>query len=376
MRICHLTSSHKPNDDRIFYKEAISLAKKYKDIWIVSAYESSAPKKTDGITFKFLGIKPGKLINRLRIINELYKTGLELKADIYHCHEPESLLAAVQLKRAINSCVIFDSHEMYHSTFSQRFPNVLRPLASVIYSKLENVMIKKCDIVIGATLPISTHFEQMLGAVKTKTILNGALPEVLGRSDTPPWLDEIVICHEGSLTFKRGLRQIITALNLLTAKYNVKLKIIGDIAGVERNWFNRYTEVNNLSSAIEITGWLDYTKLKKAYQRCHIGVVAFDDSPNHVIAGPNKFFNYMHFGMPIIVPRHCINMKEIIENIKCGIVINDTSASSFADAIGYLIEHRKEAMEMGFRAKCASVDNFAWPVMERKLLNIYSSLER
>lgn len=35
MKICHLTSAHNNNDTRIFYKECVSLAKKY-DVYIVA----------------------------------------------------------------------------------------------------------------------------------------------------------------------------------------------------------------------------------------------------------------------------------------------------------------------------------------------------
>jgi glycosyltransferase involved in cell wall biosynthesis len=94
-----------------------------------------------------------------------------------------------------------------------------------------------------------------------------------------------------------------------------------------------------------------------------------------VIAAPNKLFNYMHFGIPVIAPSHCIEIKKLLEDEQCGLSVQSNSALSYAAAIDFLIEHRKKALVMRLNAKKAADTKYSWPAMENKLFNIYRQLE-
>lgn len=45
MKICHLTSAHDKNDTRIFYKECVSLTKKY-DVYMVARGEQRGKRSS------------------------------------------------------------------------------------------------------------------------------------------------------------------------------------------------------------------------------------------------------------------------------------------------------------------------------------------
>lgn len=375
MRICLLSSGHNPDDGRIYYKEARSLTKKYSDVWIISPFPGRIPNKEEKV--KFLTVPfSHSWIRRLIIMKEIYKVALKLKADVYHCHEPESLIVATKLKKELGSKVIFDSHEMYSTYIEGRVSDFLCNIAVNAYKLYEKRKVRQCDYVLGASWAITEYFEKIVGSERTETILNCPLPDIFGNVLIREWGEETVVCHEGHLSFARGLKTMVKAIEIVSRKHPVRFKIIGDVFGEEKRWLESYVTEHNLEKIIERTGWLDYRDVGTAFANCHIGLLAFEKLPNHVIAAPNKFFNYIYFGLPVVIPNHCIGLKRLIEEEKCGLSTNITSAESYAKAISYMIENRKETIQMGLNAKKASLKKYSWIHMEMKLFNVYDQLEK
>ncbi len=374
MRICLLSSGHRPDDDRIFYKEAKSLAKKYDDVWIISPHPEKIPKKNEGI--KFCSIPHARsLLGRFRSMKKLYETALNLKADIYHCHEPESLMVAIRLKKVLGCKIIFDSHEMYSASFSQRFPEILRNPIISAYKLFERTKIDQCDYTLGASWAIADYLRRIVGPDRTEIILNCALPEIFGKVLERKWEKETIVCHDGHLSFSRGLKTMVKAIEIVRKKYPVKFKIVGDVFGAEKKWLETYITTHNMNGVIERTGWLDYHDVGAAIGECHIGLLALQKLPNHIIAAPNKVFNYMYFALPFVAPNHCLWIDRLSKEEECGLSADSASAISYANAISYLIENRKEATAMGLNARNASEKNYLWTHMEDKLFNVYKSLE-
>ncbi len=376
MRICLITSGHKPYDERIFYKEARSLAKKYDDVWIVSPYPEYIPEEKDGVKFLSVPLNSRNWIDRFAKMRELYKVALSLNADIYHCHEPESLLVAVKLKKKLSCKIIFDSHEMYSATLAERSPTSLQKLIMLIYKQFEYTKVRRCDYVLGVSWSVSDYLKRIVGAERVATIFNCTSPDIFGEVPEKKWEEETIICHDGTLPFLRGLKTMVKAIEIVSKNYSIKFKIIGDVFGEEKEWLESYMTTHNLEDVIDRTGWLDYREVGSAFSGCHIGLLALQKLPNHVIAAPNKIFNYMYFGLPFVSPDHCIDLKKLIEEEKCGISADSTSATSYANAISYLIEHREVAIDMGSNARRASEERYCWPMMEKRLLSVYKQLEK
>jgi glycosyltransferase involved in cell wall biosynthesis len=375
MRICHITSGHSPDDDRIFYKEARSLTKKYNDVWIVSPYPEQIPRVKDGVNFLFISKPYNKLFGRLETMKRLFNAALSLKADIYHCHEPESFEVATRLKKRLFCKIIFDSHEMWSASIAERFPHVMHNSLNYLYKYYEQKRICEFDYVLGASWAISEYLECIMGSERTETILNGTPEDIFGKVPERKWGEETIVCHEGSLPFSRGLITMVKAVEIVSKKYPVKFKIIGDVFGEERKWLESYVRSNNMDRIIERTGWLDYRDVGPALAHCHIGLSALQKLPNNIVTSANKEFNYMYFGIPFITPDFRLSTNKLITEEKCGLSADSTSHGSYADAIIYMIEHRKETMDMGENARKASELKYSWSHMEKKLLSIYEQIE-
>lgn len=374
MRICLLSSGHNPDDGRIYYKEARSLTKQYSDVWIISPFPQRIPNKEEKV--KFLTVPfSHSWIRRLIIMKEIYKVALKLKADVYHCHEPESLIVATKLKKELGSKVIFDSHEMYSTYIEGRVPDFLCNIAVNAYKLYERNKVRQCDYVLGASWAITEYFESFMGNDRIETILNCPLPDIFGEVPIREWDEETIVCHEGHLPFARGLKTMVKAIEIVKRRHPVKFKIIGDVFGKEREWLESYIAQHNLNGVILRTGWLDYRDVGTALASCHIGLIAMQKLPNNIVTSANKEFNYMYYGIPFVSPDFRLSTNKLIAEEKCGFSANSTSAESYAEAISYMIENREETIQMGLNAKRASLEKYSWSHMEMKLFNVYEQIE-
>lgn len=99
MKICILTSGHDVYDNRIYYKEILSLKKLYKEIYLIAPGEKDFVTK-DGIVVRSFR-KRKAWYDRIRPMRDIYKIAKEINADVYHAHEPDSFQIAVKLKKKI-----------------------------------------------------------------------------------------------------------------------------------------------------------------------------------------------------------------------------------------------------------------------------------
>jgi len=111
IKVCHLTTAHDPFDDRIFHKECKSLANAGYDVTLIAQHDKD--DFVDGIKVLALKIAKSRIHRFLGLnLSLLYKAILQ-KADIYHFHDPELLIAGTLIKIFTFKKVIYDTHEDY-----------------------------------------------------------------------------------------------------------------------------------------------------------------------------------------------------------------------------------------------------------------------
>jgi glycosyltransferase involved in cell wall biosynthesis len=151
---------------------------------------------------------------------------------------------------------------------------------------------------------------------------------------------------------------------------------VGDVFGEERAWLKREIEEKELHNTITITGWLPYEKVSEAMNACHAGLILFRDCMNNRLAGPpNKLFNYMNAGLPVLSVDFP-ELRQIILEEECGILIYDQSVKSIIDAIETLLTNPENLNRMSKNGQRAVRERYSWDVMEKKLLYGYERLSR
>lgn len=372
-RICLASSAHAPDDDRIFFKEARSLVHAGAKVTIVCRGDKSLPEEAFGVRFEVFNAGK-RWSGRVLSINELKKRLADGRYDVIHCHEPDSLIAALALKRRSRVKVVFDSHEMWSAVLAETLPKVFASISSRLYKRLERKWVSRCDGAIGASWSITQYLASILGKEKVVTILNAPQVAVFGDMPRAQWGDVTVLCHDGHLTFDRGLKTMAEAVRLVARQHPVRLKIVGDVFGEERRWLDDFISRNGLADTIQRTGWLPYKEVGKAIASCHIGLIGFQRSPNNLVTSSNKVFNYMLYGLPFLGPDFRLSKQKIVREEQCGVLADSSNPTSYANAICQMIENRTETDAMASRALEASRAQYRWEHMEPKLVSFYREL--
>src|SRR5262249_8528940 len=86
-----------------------------------------------------------------------------------------------------------------------------------------------------------------------------------------------------------------------------------------------------------------------------------------------KLFEYMAAGIPVIASNFPA-WKEIIDGVKCGLVVDPLRPEEIARAIEFLLTHPVEAEEMGRRGEAAVRDTYNWHSQADVLFELYARL--
>lgn len=307
----------------------------------------------------------GRFYRMFKTTKQLLKQAICLDSNIYHLHDPELLLIASKLKNK-GKTVIFDAHEdLPKQLLSKPYLNkVTRFIFSKFFSFYEKSVCSKLDVVIGATPIISSKFNKF--CILTENINNYPLLDELNYAGTDfTKLDEIV--YVGRISEIRGIKTLVKSLSKLRG---IRLNLIGEFGNrvIEK-------EVKSLPEydLVNEYGFKNRKEVVDILAKSKIGIVTFLATPNHVDAQPNKMFEYMSAGLPIVASNFPL-WREIIEVNDCGICVDPENINQIANAIQYLIDNSMESKRLGTNGRKAVMEKYNWEQEEKKLLALYKKL--
>ncbi|MGH2645398.1 MAG: glycosyltransferase, partial [Chitinophagaceae bacterium] len=159
IRVCHLTSVHPRYDVRIFYKECVSLAFAGYEVYLIVA-DGMGDEVKEGVHIVDVGKRETSRISRfIKTANIVFKKAIDLKAALYHIHDPELLRIAFKLNNK-QTKVLYDAHEdLPRQILSKQYINqYTRKAVSVLTENLEVKIVRKLNGVIAASPAIRNRF--------------------------------------------------------------------------------------------------------------------------------------------------------------------------------------------------------------------------
>jgi glycosyltransferase involved in cell wall biosynthesis len=363
--IVHLTSAHPRNDIRIYIKQCKSLADYGYSVYLVVA-DGNGDDFKDGVNIVDVKWLPGRINRMIRTTQKIFIKASSINADIYHLHDPELIPIGLKLKK-LGKKVIFDSHEDVSKQFLSKpylTPYLLRILSKA-FSLYERYSCAKLDGIITATPFIRDKFL----TINPITMDINNFP-IIGELDAlAPWTEKHnEVCYVGGIDEFRGIRELVRSFEYIQS--SVRLNLIGTFVqpslAIELKRYPGWKRVNEL-------GFLDRTSVKNILKRSIAGLVTFHPTPNHINAQPNKMFEYMSAGIPVIASAFPL-WNEIIEGNQCGMCVDPLDPKAIAVAIDQLANNPKKARNMGDNGRKAVLDKYNWSTEEQKLINFYSRI--
>ena len=358
MKICHLTSLHPRNDTRIFLKECTSLQKNGFEVSLIVA-DNNGDEVKNGIKIYDVCRSSNRFWRLIKTAYKVYKKAIIIDADVYHFHDSELMIYGLLLK-AKGKKVIYDIHEdLPRQLLTKPYLNsFLRKILSFIMERVENFCAPRYNFLFTATPYITDRFIHK--NKNTININNYPLMDELHNDLVSNKKDQV--CFIGGISEIRGIEPLVKACEhikgklVLAGSFNsesFKQKIIS-----LKGWKN-----------VDYRGFVNREEAKQIMSESRAGIVTFLAVPNHVNSQPNKMFEYMSAGIPVI----CSNFelwKSIIDKTDCGKCIDPTSQEQLIKTINEFIEDTSLSSK-GETARKLVVDRYNWNVEEKKLINAY-----
>lgn len=362
-RIVHLTTAHARGEVRIFLKECASLASAQHDVHLVVA-DSLGSAVVRGITIHDAGAVQGRFQRMLVLPWRMLWLAVRLRAAVYHFHEPELLLIALPLKMS-GAKVIYDSHEdVPRAILSREWIAVgQRRLVSGIFEIFENFVARRIAAVVGAT----DHIAKRFSAVNSKTVAINNYP--LENEISTEMLRGAMgrnVCYIGGISRARGIFEMVNALELVDAQ----LLLAGPFETSETE-----RAVKSLPGwkKVDYRGVISRAEVHKIMATSQAGLLFFHPEPNHVDAQPNKMFEYMSAGLPVLASDFPL-WRLILENAGAGKLGDPMNVDAIARLIEDVLCNPTAAAAMGERGRQAILSEYQWRHEERKLLKLYAEL--
>lgn len=380
-RVYMITTDHSAFDDRIFYKEAQSLKKAGYDVTVIGRTDSNINKVVNGIRIigmKKIGPRP---LGEMLLILKLLINSIKVRGDIYHCHEPESLLVAIFLKIFMHKKIIHDVREFYLEKELVTFENPLNRILFYILRFFDGLINRYfVDYLFFVEEPKMKKFLEY-GINKEKmTVLESYVRTDLFKPSYKTYTkNNFVVGYAGGLSAERGTDKIIDAAILFAKKKNIKINVL--LLGKYGNKDDEKLLLEKVRQNKELINldmdWVDHGKVPIFLKEADICFSLFYSKRYWKVlsgkAGPIKLYEYMALEKPIIAVD--LPALQAVREHNCGIIIGlEGDISEIAKAIDFYYTNPEKIEEHGRNGRIAAEKYYNWKICEHKLLNVYKML--
>lgn len=362
IKVAHITTAHDRADIRIFLKECLSLADRYEVHLIVADGLGDATVRN--VQIHDAGIARGRFQRMLVLPWRIWLLARRLGARLYHLHEPELLLIALFLQIS-KARVVYDSHEDVPRAIMSRdwIRPSLRRIVSAVFERFENFVAGRISAVIGATPHIAKRFASV--NKKSVAINNYPLASEMASSVVPSG-DDRTVCYIGGISRNRGIFEMVRALEFVDARLILAGPFdVGDLQNEVRmlpGW-----------ARVDYRGVVSREEVRRIMAESRAGLLFFHPEPNHVDAQPNKLFEYMSAGLPVLASDFPL-WRMLLEEAATGRQADPLDPAAIASVIRETLDNPSDAKAMGDRGRQAVVTQYQWSHEERKLLGLYKDL--
>lgn len=366
----HLSTAHPRNDTRIFIKQVHTLSSALaKDVSLVVADGLGDSHRPGQPAIYDLGKLPASRFKRAVIGNfRAFAFFRHTKPQLVHFHDPELIPLGLLLR--LRGCqVIYDVHEdVPRQTMSKHWiPVIFRwPVATAI-AAMEWLAGKAFNGIVPATPTIAARFP----VGKTVLVQNFPIQSELVLADPLPYVERPPkFAYVGGIADIRGGKEMVQALEYMTDLPEVRLEMAG---GISPESFG--AELRELAGWPKVTyrGIIGRQEVARLLGSARAGLVLFQPMPNHVDAQPNKMFEYMSAGLPIIASDFPL-WRQIVAGAECGLLVDPLDPRAIANALRWVLEHPLEAEAMGQKGQEAVHKIYNWEREATQLVRLYNKL--
>lgn len=159
--------------------------------------------------------------------------------------------------------------------------------------------------------------------------------------------DSFKIVHFGSLGIANGAHTIIASAKLMKDVEDVEFLFVG--GGATEKALQSEVNKHQLDN-VKFLGRFPMKEVSEIVNFCDVSMVSFLDLPILYTNSPNKLFDSLSAGKPIIV-NSAGWTKDMVEEHHCGYYVNPNKPQELVDKVLFLKQHPEIVKEMGQKSR-------------------------
>jgi glycosyltransferase involved in cell wall biosynthesis len=373
MRVSMLLHKSVVNDARV-RREAAALADAGYEVTVVHLPRPGSEPPTSTLPYTLTAATlrrgRGRLPRATRLAAEaarLSNRAVAARPDVVHAHDAAMLLPGLAAARRTGARLVYDSHEL-----ATGVPYRGRAWAALVAS-LERLGAPRADRVIAVSDGIAARLEDRY-ALRAAPVVVRNVPELPPPGEAAPDLrrqlgvgESPLVLHQGSAAAGRGGETLVSATASLPGVHLLFL-------GIEGRDTERLRGVADASGSGDRTHFLAPVPLEALLShtaQADVGVSLLEDScENHRLALPNKLFEYVAAGIPVVVS-DLPEMGALVRRRGIGWTADPGRPESVATALRAALAGRDDDLRDRLAEAAAELD---WGREKQRLLAAYEGL--
>jgi glycosyltransferase involved in cell wall biosynthesis len=293
------------------------------------------------------------------------------KVDLIYANDLDTLAPCYFVSKVKNTRLIYDTHEL----FTEVPELTSRPKIQNIWLKIESSIFPRLKHVITVNDSIAKIYRQKYN-VALSTVRN--VPEYdkenISRNTRKELNireeDFILIIQGSGLNKHRGIEEAVSAMEHCS---DCVLLLVGDGDVIPKA--KKMVAEKKMESKVRFIPRRPYKELMRITRLADLGLLLDKNtSLNQGLALPNKLFDYIHAGIPIL-STNLSEISKIIKQYEVGIFLSEIQPKTICETI--LKYKTNIALQKQHRINCRNAaEQENWQVEQQKLIDVIHSAER
>jgi glycosyltransferase involved in cell wall biosynthesis len=299
----------------------------------------------------------------------LARRAIASRPHVIHAHDAAMLLPGLLAARASRARLVYDSHELATGVPYRR------GVWPAVVAASERLGVPRADAVLTVSDGIAARLSERYAMPRAPVVIRnlpdlpppGAVPapdlrRELGIGDAP------LVLHQGAVAPGRGCETLLRALLLVPDAHLLYLGAEGAYAAHLRE----AAAAGQLTSRTHLLGPAPPRALLSHTAQADVGVSLLEDNcENHRLALPNKLFEYVAAGLPVVVA-DLPEAGRLVRERGIGWCADPARPESVAAALREALSRREdEGLRRNLRQ---AAEELSWRLERQRLLAVYDDL--
>ena len=292
------------------------------------------------------------------------------KADILMANDLDTLLPNYIVSKLKGIPLAYDNHEYFTSV-----PELIRrPFVRGVWKSIERFIFPRVKFIYTDNDAKQGLFESEY-KVPVRVVKNVPIYTPIALTNEAPPIsipsDKKVIIYQGTgINVDRGTEELTQAMKYLDDSYLLLFVGSGDVIDV----LKEIVAIDKLENRVWFTGKVPMEQLPRYTRLAHLGI-SFDKpiSDNYIYSLPNKIFDYVHSGVPVLCSR-LPEVERMVTKYQIGGFIETHEPQHIAARIRKVFEEGEYKIWQQNLIKASEAVN--WQNEEKVLLGIYEEISK